>query len=82
MTKGDLVRVRLGGTDNCRFHLCTVLEYRPDVIGGTCLQSYRDDGVWHPEWVTTPRRGEVLVLFYDDGDMSWIDESQVELVPG
>jgi hypothetical protein len=82
VTKGDLVRVTLGGTENKRVHLCGVMDYRPDVLGGTSIQSWKSDGVWRSELISTPKRGEVLVIFYDDGDVSWIDESQVELVPG
>jgi hypothetical protein len=29
------------------------------------------------EFTTTPKRGEVLVLFYEDGGISWIDEAAV-----
>lgn len=80
MVKGDLVVVRLGGTANSRAHYGQVLDYRPDVYGGSWMQSYRLDGIQHTEQVSSPRRGEVLVLFYEDGDMSWIDEIQVEPV--
>jgi len=82
MVKGSLVQVALGGTANRRVHLGEVLDYRPDVRGGTHMQSYKIGGVWHQETVTVPRRGDVLVLFYEDGDMSWIDEMNVEPVQG
>ena len=79
MRKGDLVQVRLGGTANERLHWCEVLDYRADVYGGSSASSWRDrHGVSHPEFTITPRRGEVLLLFYGDGDISWIDEAQVE----
>jgi hypothetical protein len=82
VTKGSLVRVALGRSANRRDQLGEVLDYRPDVRGGTHVQSYRVEWVWHQEIVTVPKRGDVLVLFYEDGDMSWIDELDVELVQG
>ena len=76
MTKGELVRVRIGS----REFLGSVIDYRPDTEGGSHLQSWKERGKMFVETVQTPRRGEVLVLFYDDGDFSWVDESRVQVL--
>jgi hypothetical protein len=76
MTKGELVRVRIGS----REFLGSVVDYRPDILGGSHLQSWRERGKMFVETVQTPRRGEVLVLFYDDGDFSWVDENRVRVL--
>lgn len=75
MTKGELVkmRVRVGYlTDAVNVEWGAVLDYRPCVLGGS---SHFSGGI-----ITTPKRGEVLVLSYNDGSMSWYDESNVFLV--
>jgi hypothetical protein len=75
VTKGDLVQVMLGGTDD---ELGEVLDYRPEVLGGSSSTSWRDQTRrTRAEFVTTPKRGEVLILFYEDGSISWIDELRV-----
>ncbi len=76
MTKGELVRVRFGS----REFLGSVVDYRPDILGGSHLQSWKERGNWFVETIQTPRRGEVLILFYDDGDFSWVDEQRVQLL--
>ncbi len=76
MTKGELVRVRLGS----REFLGSVIDYRPDTLGGSHLQSWKERTEWFVETIQTPRRGEVLVLFYDGGDFSWVDEQRVQLL--
>ncbi len=76
MTKGDLVQVRF----DSRTILGTVIDYRPDILGGSHLQSWKERGKWFVETILTPRRGEVLVLFYDDGDFSWVDEQRVQIL--
>jgi len=78
MVKGDLVVVRFDGSLNSRTHLGEVIDYRPHVLGGSHLQSWREGSRWFMETVLTPVRGEVLVLFYDDGDFSWVDENEVQ----
>jgi hypothetical protein len=76
MTKGDLVRVRLGS----REFIGSVVDYRPDTLGGSHLQSWKQKGRWFVEKIQTPVRGEFLILFYEDGDISWIDEMRVQPV--
>jgi len=76
MTAGTLVQVRFGG----REFLGSVVDYRPDILGGSHLQSWKERGRVFVETVQTPRRGEVLVLFYDDGDFSWVDENRVRVL--
>jgi len=81
--KGDLVRVRWGGTHNRQDALGEVLDYRPDVLGGSSSQCWRDPhGNVHNETVRVPKRGQVLVLTYEDGGTAWWDESNVEEVEG
>jgi hypothetical protein len=83
MKPGDLVRVRWGGTANPQTALGTVTGYLPDRLGGTSVCSWRGrDGVSHPEIISTPRRGEVAVMIYDDGSHSLYDELNVELLEG
>jgi hypothetical protein len=74
MVKGTLVQVRFGS----REFLGSVIDYRPEVLGGSHLQSWREGSGWFMETVLTPVRGEVLVFFYDDGDFSWVDEHRVQ----
>lgn len=75
MMKGSLVRVDLGATGD---ELGEVLDYRPEVLGGSSSTSWRDQTRrTRAEFVTTPKRGEVLILFYEDGSISWIDELRV-----
>ncbi len=78
MTKGELVRVRIGS----REFLGSVVDYRPDTLGGSHLQSWKEKGSggWFVETIQTPKRGEALILFYDDGDFSWVDEQRVQLL--
>jgi hypothetical protein len=80
MRKGDLVRVRWGGTANSQEDLGEVLDYRPDVLGGSWGQSYRRGGQVINEFLSEARRGQVLVLTYDDGAAAWWDENNVEAV--
>lgn len=78
MRKGDLVRVRWGGTASSQEALGEVLDYRPDVLGGSWSQSYWDGERRVNEFMNSPRRGQVLVLAYDDGAAAWWDEKNVE----
>jgi hypothetical protein len=78
MRKGSLVRVRLNLGPRTDEHLGEVLDYRPDVLGGTSSQSWTDrQGIRHNEFITHPRRGQVLVLVYEDGSAAWWDEQNV-----
>ena len=80
MRPGTLVRVKY--PDDRLFpvtlaSLGEVRDYRPDVLGGSNLFG---TGKFGSEWSVTARRGEVLVLCYDDGSISWYDESNVQVV--
>lgn len=75
MEKGELVktRVRRGFMyDEIEVEWGSVIDYRPNVLGGS---THISTGV-----LTSPLRGEVLVLSYKDGGLSWYDESNVFLV--
>ena len=76
MRKGDLVEVHPRSMGPRA--LGQVVEYRPDTLGGSSVQSWRGaDRQWHQEFTTAPRRGEVLILTYDNGGISWYDEQEV-----
>lgn len=68
-----------------RAALGVVRDYRPNVLGGSSTSSSRRSGAgdrqMQAEFNMVPKRGEVLVLCYEDGGESWYDESNVELVP-
>jgi hypothetical protein len=78
--KGDLVRVTWGGTANPQTALGVVLDYRPDVLGGSSSQSYWDGRQRVNEFISSPKRGQVLVTTYEDGAAAWWDEKNVELL--
>jgi len=79
--KGTLVEVLSRNRGNNKL-LGEVIEYRSDVLGGSAVQSWRGaDRQWRQEFTTAPRRGEVLILTYDDGGMSWFDEQDVRVLP-
>ena len=80
MRKGDLVRVHWGGTANPQTALGVVLDYRPDVLGGSWSQSYWDGEKRVNEFPSSPKRGQVLVTTYEDGAEAWWDELLVEPV--
>lgn len=65
--------------------LGVVRDYRPNVLGGSSTSSSRRTGTgdrqMQAEFNMVPKRGEVLVLCYEDGGESWYDESSIELVP-
>ena len=62
--------------------LGVVRDYRLETLGGSGVSRWRDDNrEWQAEITTTSKRGEVLVLCYKDGSVSWYDENNVELVP-
>lgn len=80
MRKGALVLVRWGGTANPQTALGMVLDYRPDVLGGSWSQSYWNGERRVNEFPTSPRRGQVLILEHNTGDVGWWDEKFVERV--
>lgn len=80
MRKGDLVRVWWGGELNRESALGVVLDYRPDVLGGSWAQSYWDGEQRVNEFPSSPKRGQVLVVIYDGGESAWWDEKNVEEV--
>jgi hypothetical protein len=73
LSPGDLVLVKSTNTDDKLDH-GVVLDYRPNVYGGSSILSYRTKGGWEQSIEKSPRRGEVLVRSYVDGDVSWYDE--------
>ena len=76
MRKGDLVEV-LPRNMGPKF-FGQVVEYRPDTLGGSSMESWRgSDKQWHSRVASAPRRGEVLILTYDNGGISWYDEQEV-----
>jgi len=84
MKKGDLVRVRRPSDEFFPVdinEIGAVMDYRPSVLGGSSMVSYRGKGgKWVNEVVKTPTRGEVLFLSYLDGSLAWYDENNVELL--
>lgn len=88
MNKGDLVWVTW--TDSGMFFSpisyslrpAIVLDYRPDVVGGTTMYSSRWEGSQHThiELATTERRGEVLIQLLDGEGVTWIDEAKLQRV--
>ena len=81
LSPGDLVLVWSNATDEKRDH-GVVLEYRPDVYGGTSIVSYKTRRGWEQEIEKSPKRGEVLIRSYVDGDVSWYDEICVRRFEG
>lgn len=78
MRRGALVKIKWSDGGG----LGVVRDYRPETLGGSGVSSWRDDNrKWQSEITTTSKRGEVLVLCYEDGSESWYDESNVDLVP-
>jgi hypothetical protein len=62
--------------------LGVVLDYRPDVLGGSGTHSWRQpsESDLISEITHTERRGEVLVLDYSDGSLSWYDELWIKKI--
>ena len=80
MRAGTLVRVKYPSDrlfPDTVESLGEVRAYNPDVLGGSCLTGA---GKYGNDWNVTARRGEVLVLCYEDGSISWYDESNVQIV--
>ena len=88
MKVGALVKIKWSDDSvwspgaRARAALGVVRDYRPETLGGSGVSSWRDDNrEWQAGITTTSKRGEVLVLCYEDGSESWYDELNVELVP-
>lgn len=70
---GDLVSIQVKQATVEWIH-GAVVDYKPDIYGGSSLVSYKTKGGWKQEMQKTPIRGEVLVRSYTDGSVSWYDE--------
>lgn len=69
--EGSLVWFRLRFDE---WHPGVVIRYRPDVHGGSWVQSYRDGDKWLTEFMEEPHRGECLVQLLDGEGVGWVDE--------
>ncbi len=78
---GDLVSIQVKHSTGEWIH-GAVVDYKPDIYGGTSLVSYKTKGGWKQEIQKTPVRGEVLVRSYTDGSVSWYDEICVRRFEG
>ena len=85
LEKGDLVQIQYkpdGWHKEMRWIFATVLDYKPDQLGGSSIQSWYDDaGKQHSEVVKEPRRGIALVVCTDIDLCSWWDEGKLRRVP-
>ena len=85
LEKGDLVQIEYkpdGWHKERRWVFATVLDYKPDQLGGSSIQSWRDDaGNLHSEVMKEPRRGIALVICTDFELCSWWDEGKLRRVP-
>jgi len=85
-SKGDLVRIRmrLGQRGEDVHARGMVLAVREDVLGGSCIQSWRDprsDAGWCFEIHTAPRRDEILVMGLNaESPTGWFDVVNIELI--
>jgi hypothetical protein len=70
--RGDLVFVDRS--------VCVVLSVRRDVLGGSCVSSYRQHGQRFMFVHRCPARSEVLVACPAEGFLTWIDEAKCERV--
>ena len=70
--RGDLVLVDQS--------VCVVLSVRRDVLGGSCVWSYRQGGQRFMFVHRCPKRSEVLVVCPAEGFQTWIDEDKCERV--
>lgn len=81
MRRGTLVKIKWSDGDG--FDLGVVRDYRPETLGGSGVSSWLDHNrEWQTGITTTSKRGEVLVLCYEDGSEGWYDELRVEPLPG
>jgi len=82
--KGDLVTMHRPSEDLFPTQVSehgVVLDYRPDVLGGSSMVSYRTrSGGWATEQQNEPKRGEILILSYVDGGLAWYDELYVKRI--
>jgi hypothetical protein len=87
MMKGDLVWVMWPDRDHplkpyeLRLRPAIVLDYRPDVLGGSSMYTSRwnDGDRSQVEVAATDRRGEALIRLLDGEGTSWIDEAKLQL---
>ena len=89
MTKGELVWVMW--PDSGMFFSpisftqrpAIVLDYRPDVIGGSTMYTARwgDGARSQIEVAATERRGEALIQLLDGDGVTWIDEAKLQRLP-
>ena len=85
MMKGDLVWVQWPDLDNWlrpvepRLRPGIVIDYRPDVCGGSGAYTARWAGGQGArlETVITDKRGEALVQLLDGEGVSWFDEAKL-----
>jgi len=78
MTKGALVSVKYRDDPSM---LGVVLDYRPDVLGGSEAITVSLAGLGRKVKILNhEKRGEVLIMCYADGSYSWYDEIAVSLV--
>lgn len=85
MKKGDLVHVPWSSYNaaglwvETSMHPGIVIDYRPNVQGGTGVVTWRDRETERvgSEVIRTPQRGDVLVQMLDVDGVSWFDELHV-----
>ena len=85
LEKGELVQIQYkpdGWHKPMQWIFATVLDYKPDQLGGSHMQSWQDDeGRKHSEVVKEPRRGIALVVCTEIDLCSWWDEGKLRRVP-
>jgi hypothetical protein len=82
LRKGELVQFLYkpdGWASEKRLVLVTVLEYEPDVLGGSSIHSYRDPDTGRMvSYVSSePVRGRALVMSTEFDLMTWCDEAKL-----
>lgn len=77
MNKGDLIWWRARGFNLGAWYRGIVIDYRPQVLGGSWSQSYKEDGIWKNEFMSEPARGECLVRLLDADACFWVDEKSL-----
>lgn len=72
--KGKLVWFQLYRGE---WHPGIVLDYKPDVLGGSWCQSYWSGSERVNEFMNEPHRGECLVQLFDGEGCGWVDEKNL-----